>query len=179
MGAILHSRRLESLLVLTMTNPGGTVTLPGGGSVTIKPNPVPFNPFQQTKDYWVAKLGKGSSLRDRTIKFLVTDNPQPTPSLESQYKSWLNGKSASDLYDYYASRIAVEYGHTQSIPDQIKNLNPLSSLTDFLNLLTNPHFWVRVAEVLLGAGLVLIAAAHMSSSAKQTIQTIPVARRLV
>jgi len=43
--------------------------------------------------------------------------------------------------------------------------NPLGSVTDFLNVLTQPQLWIRIAEVLIGALLLGVGLASVTGTA--------------
>lgn len=56
--------------------------------------------------------------------------------------------------------------------------NPLSSVVDFLNLLTSAQFWIRAAEVLIGLILLGVGAAHLTA-AGPTLKRIPVYGKMI
>lgn len=61
---------------------------------------------------------------------------------------------------------------------QIPGAQEIKSVTDFLNLLTDPRIWLRIAEALIGIVLVGVALAGMSKTVNKAVKLTPAGRLL-
>lgn len=102
----------------------------------------------------------------------------------TQCKAWLAGQHTSDNGQAIAQPYAIIVGNTPTaspLPGSGaagKALSGVLSVGEFLGKLvewiTDPHFWLRVLEVGLGAVLVGVGLSHLSAGADSAIKSIPV-----
>ncbi len=99
-------------------------------------------------------------------------NPQNTPYVNAQY--FLDLVVAQGLDNAIQTAISTSGTALGAIPgaaaqgarNAARDLNPLTGINaigDFFNRLTKSNTWIRVAEVLLGLGLIVVGLAKIAS----------------
>lgn len=107
-----------------------------------------------------------------------------TPAQRAKVIAWLvsRGHDKKQMELYPDARLIAQYAAEYEIwkvnNDSLIGANPLTSVLDFLNLLTDPHLWLRVAEFAIGAILIGVGLAKMTS-AGPTLSKVPLYGKMI
>lgn len=168
-GSVQLSPTTSSWVVNMAPTYAETIALANAGKLT----------FRQFTDWWTtASFAESQGTQVAHVQAILNTVDRTEPS-----QAWVKDHYVTIVNGQVSVTTKIKGGVPKVLGDAASGgaaaVSSITSIVDFLKLLTSPALWLRVAEVLLGMLLVGAGLSKVSSRASTTIQRIPIAGKVL